>query len=72
MIHWVIFIATDFGEHEANTGCFFNLPILSKRGADLRNPGLPSRNLLLPLSVRFFAGGPARWPLLNGLQLRLL
>jgi hypothetical protein len=45
-------------------------PIQARR--DLRNPGLPSRNLLLPLSVRFFAGGPARWPLLNGLQLRLL
>jgi hypothetical protein len=72
MIHWVIFIATDFGEHEANAGCFFNLPHPIQARRDLRNPGLPSRNLLLPLSVRFFAGGPARWPLLNGLQLRLL
>ena len=45
-------------------------PIQARR--DLRNPGLPSRNLLLPLSVRFFADHPAGRSLLNGLQLRLL
>ena len=38
MIHWVIFIATDFGEYEANAGCFFNLPHPIQARRDLRNP----------------------------------
>ena len=55
-----------------NAGRFFNLPYPVQAQRDLRDPGLSSRNLLLPLSVRFFAGRPARCSLLNGLQLRLL
>ena len=51
---------------------FFNLPHPMQAQRDLRDPGLSSRNLLLPLSVRFFAGRPAGRSLLNGLQLRLL
>ena len=55
-----------------DAGGFFNLPYPIQAKRDLRDPGLSSRNLLLPLSVRFFAGRPARRSLLNGLQLRLL
>jgi hypothetical protein len=55
-----------------NARRFFNLPHPLQALRKLRDPGLPSRNLLFPLSARFFTGRPARWSLLNGLQLRLL
>jgi hypothetical protein len=50
-----------------------NSDSVGNQAEQLRDPGLSSRNLLLRLSVRFFAGGrPARRILVNGLQLRLL
>jgi hypothetical protein len=55
-----------------DTGGLFNLPYPVQAKRDLRDPGLSSRNLLLPLSVRFFTGRPRRCSLLNRLQLRLL
>jgi hypothetical protein len=55
-----------------DAGGLFNLPYPLQAKRNLRDPGLSSRNLLLPLGVRFFAGRPARCSLLNGLQLRLL
>ena len=55
-----------------DAGSFFNLPHPIQALRNLRDPSLSSRNLLLPLSVRFFAGRPARRALLNGLQFRLL
>ena len=49
-----------------------NSDSVANQAEQLRDPGLSSRNLLLRLSVRFFAGRPARRILVNGLQLRLL
>ncbi len=49
----------------------FNLPYPVQAKRDLCDPGLSSRNLLFPLSVRFFACGPARRSLLKVLELRL-
>src|SRR5271165_2249011 len=43
-----------------DAGGFFNLPYPVQAKRDLRDPGPSSRNLLLPLGVRFFAGRPAR------------
>jgi hypothetical protein len=47
-------------------------PSLSKCCARLRDPGLSSRNLLFPLSVRFPAVRSVGWSRFNGLQLRPL
>jgi hypothetical protein len=55
-----------------DAGSFFNLPHPIQTQGNLCDPGLSSRHLPLPLSVRFFAGRPARCSLLNGLQLCLL
>ena len=55
-----------------DAGRLFDLPYPVQAKRDLCDPGLSSRNLLFPLSVRFFTGRPARCSLLNGLQLRLL
>jgi|HubBroStandDraft_6_1064221.scaffolds.fasta_scaffold363392_2 hypothetical protein len=38
-----------------DAGNLFNLPYPIQTKGDLRDPGLSSRNLLFPLSVRFFA-----------------
>ena len=57
---------------DIDAGGFLNLPYPVQAKSDLCDPGLSSRNLLFPLSVRFFTGCPARCSLLNGLQLRLL
>jgi len=46
-----------------------NSDSVANQAEQLRDPGLSSRNLLLRLSVRFFAGCPARRILVNGLQL---
>ena len=54
-----------------NASRFFNLPHPIQTPHNLRDPRCPSRNLLLPLNVRFFACCPGR-TLSNGLQLRLL
>jgi hypothetical protein len=41
-----------------NASRFFNLPHPIQTLRNLRNPRCPSRNLLLPLNVRVFAGCP--------------
>lgn len=55
-----------------HAGGFFNLAYPLQTLRDLRDPGLFSRDLLLPLLARILAGGPARRSLLQALQLRLL
>jgi hypothetical protein len=58
----------DFG-FGVDAGRFFDLPHPIQALCDLRYPGLWSRYLLLPLSMRLFARRPARNSLLNCLQL---